>query len=968
MTSQLKIIQHNVHHYEPNKKLLHDIWTENSPDVILLNSTGLNPKGKITMDKYEVFQTEQQIHSGSAILVNKSLRHKEIITGINQLLAVNIFTSEGIITLATFYRVHDKKKEHSDIPHHAFNKLFERKNPVFFLGDLNLNLTEQGYKNDNASAKLFKQLCLNQNKNIHHVGPTFNTFFSHGGKLKGRPDIIFTNSAGLELNQYIEQGPMGGSDHTSIMFSISSSPIIIKTEERYVYNKANWKGYKNSLNSYEAPNLTNFSRAQLDKEIDNTLEIATKAANSFIPKSNTSSITNVPPKSMDTKKLEICLVNIEHDLVTYNKASDEYLQALKTTKRELNHRLRESRDQDYTDYYQNLAKDLDTAYGKPTFWEKVNKLKGNVTRSYNSIEINKVRITEPQAVVDGFSDQWKPVFFPNPLDRDNLNHEEFDEMKRIQDWCVSEEGESARHPFLHADTNRLRTPTNEQMRQDPSLHDLTAPIILDDIKFFISKLKTKKAAGSSGISNRMIKKMPDKFLQHLVNLFNAALSMGYFPRKFKQAITVMIPKKQKSKLNPLNYRPISLLEPIGKLYESIINRRIKWYLEDSKKMHECQFGFRPGRSTHTSLHIMTNFITNARKRGLSVFMLSKDVEKAFDKVYFPALIYKIHHNFDLPLILRKTLSSFLQERSITIKVNGHTSAPFTPLAGVPQGSVLGPLLYLMYINDVHTSQDENALNMYFADDNIILVAGKFNKNNSVPALFKSTIQKVTDFERMNRIKVNPSKSVAMVFDGGKTKPGTIQISLNPIREISNDPIIPHMSTHTILGITFDSQLKFKKHVNTLKGSIKSTISKINPFSHAGIKPKTYLFSSLLQSKIMYSNVIYPYLDKNTIIELQKCQNLGIYNFIYSHLEYKERPNAMSAHVQLKLKSISQICYETQRKFYKKLLTSLPNWYKKIKKWSEARIYNAGNADPRASPIEFAISRRPQFVYSAKHSS
>ena len=966
MTNQLNIIQHNVQNYATNKKLLHDIWADNSPDVILLNSTGLMHDDVIQFPNYSTIQTPQQIHSGSAILVKNSLRHRQIhTTGNEQLLAVNIFTSEGIITLSTFYRVFDNNKEHHLIPHHAFNKLFQRKNPVFFLGDLNLNLTEQGYKRDNSEGKIFKKLCQEKNSNIHHVGPTFNTYFSYGGKKKGRPDIIFTNSPGQELNQYIEQGPMCGSDHTSILFAISSKPIILPAEERFTYNKANWKKFQHTLNSYGLPNVQKLDKEQLDIEIQNTFDFAFHTATSSIPKSKTKTIINVPPKSINTEKIEICLSNIEYEIVNHKKTDCDLLESLKATKRELNLRLRETRDQDYVNYYQNLAKELDTSYGKPEFWDTVNKLKGNVTQNNTCIELNNERIEEPQAVVNGFRTTWKPIFASNPIPQD-ITREEVREMKKVESWCTSEEGKVTYRPHSLTDINRLTTPTSEQMRQNPTTYELNAPIVLDDLKFFIRKLKNKKASGESGISNRMIKKMPDNFLQHLTNIFNAALSMGYFPKKFKRALTIMIPKKQKSKLNPINYRPISLLEPIAKLFESIINRRIKWYLEDTNLLHDCQFGFRPNRSTHTSLHVMTNFITNARKRGLSVYMLSKDVEKAFDKVYLPALIYKIHHHYGLPPLICKTLTSFLCERSITIKVNGHTAEPFTPKAGVPQGSVLGPLLYLMYINDVHTCTEDNALNMYFADDNVILVAGKPDGTDRGTRKFREIIQKVTNFERINRIKVNPTKSVSMVFDGGTSNPGTLRISLNPIRHPDSEDIIPHQSKHTILGITFDSKLNFKKHVKTLKGTINSTIRKLGPYKHAGIKPKTFLYKSILQSKILYSNIVYPYLDKKTIIELQKCQNAGIYKFIYNQIEFKDKPNAMNSHVQLKLKSISQICYEAQRKFYKTLSTSLPFWYKKIKKWSTARPYMAGNADHRPAPIEFARASRPTFYYSDKH--
>ena len=117
--------------------------------------------------------------------------------------------------------------------------------------------------------------------------------------------------------------------------------------------------------------------------------------------------------------------------------------------------------------------------------------------------------------------------------------------------------------------------------------------------------------------------------------------MGYFPDSFKQAIVIMKPKKGKNSNNPLNYRPISLLEPIAKIYEKIINQIVKTYLEYKKLLNDLQFGFRPGRSTHTSIHTMLEYIAQSHKRGLDVFLLCKDIEKAFDKVHHPSLIYKI---------------------------------------------------------------------------------------------------------------------------------------------------------------------------------------------------------------------------------------------------------------------------------------------------------------------------------------
>ena len=298
------------------------------------------------------------------------------------------------------------------------------------------------------------------------------------------------------MNQYIEQGPMCGSDHTAILFSVSRSPIILPTEERYVYNKAKWKEFKASLRNYQAPNLEHVTEKQLDTTVDEAFAFLQQAAKANIPTSKTKTVINVPPKSENTTKLDLCLQNVEHQ-ITSTATNTEQLSELKQLRRELNQRLKISRDQDYTEYYQNLAKDLDTAYGKPEFWEKVDKLKGNVTHSFTSIDYNNVRLTDPQAVVDAFKSTWQPVFTSNPLP-DDLSNEERREMLRVQNWCTSEEGKKAYRPHSHTDTTRLKTPTREQMRQEPATYLLQAPILLEDLKPFISRLKNKKSTRSIG--------------------------------------------------------------------------------------------------------------------------------------------------------------------------------------------------------------------------------------------------------------------------------------------------------------------------------------------------------------------------------------------------------------------------------------------------------------------------------------
>ena len=198
----------------------------------------------------------------------------------------------------------------------------------------------------------------------------------------------------------------------------------------------------------------------------------------------------------------------------------------------------------------------------------------------------------------------------------------------------------------------------------------------------------------------MIKHLTHKFRVQLLKLYNATLSSGYMPLPFKSAITILIPKKEDTR-DPKNFRPIALLEILAKIYESIVYRRLKWYLEDNGLLDQSQFGFRAGRSTHHVINILLNYIQTNKRRGRNVILVSKDVEKAFDTVWHEGLIYKVFRapHLNLPTLTCKLIHSYLTNRSIKIKHANKLSTPFTPKAGVPQGSVLAPLFYILYLND-----------------------------------------------------------------------------------------------------------------------------------------------------------------------------------------------------------------------------------------------------------------------------
>ena len=212
------------------------------------------------------------------------------------------------------------------------------------------------------------------------------------------------------------------------------------------------------------------------------------------------------------------------------------------------------------------------------------------------------------------------------------------------------------------------------------------------------------------------------------------LATGYFPACLKKEKTYLLPKSGKDKTIPSNYRPITLLEPIAKLFEKIINGRLRTHLEKTNQFKKHQYGFRSNRSIqdvifYTAAFIEKHYTLNNHKVAITFL----DVEKAFDRVWWNGLIYKLHHNFEIPIITKKLLTNYLLNREYKITYKDQISNAFSPEAGVPQGSALSPTLFSLFVNDIPDPLKESSLYLNYADDITLLT-----KSNTYNHLIRGT--------------------------------------------------------------------------------------------------------------------------------------------------------------------------------------------------------------------------------------
>ena len=292
-------------------------------------------------------------------------------------------------------------------------------------------------------------------------------------------------------------------------------------------------------------------------------------------------------------------------------------------------------------------------------------------------------------------------------------------------------------------------------------HDLVADIDSDTLNRIVKFLKRGKAPGPDNIHNEALRLgTTTPLFHHLARPLTRSIQIGYTPTAWKLVTPRMLLKPDKLPSLTTSYRPISLMSSIMKLFERVTEQRLRCYLEDIGFINKYQSGFRQAKSTDYHLFRLSQSVMESFNRREHVVAAFFDVEKGFDNVWHNGLRYKIFMP-DLPTKMTRWFSDFLVGRVIQVNVNGFLSDKISPIAGVPQGSVLSSSLFLIYVNDLPNPHHRQNSKSQFADDTALWAA---SKNVQFAAkLLRKDLRKLAKWCAKWRIKLNPEKTKVIIF-------------------------------------------------------------------------------------------------------------------------------------------------------------------------------------------------------------
>ena len=404
----------------------------------------------------------------------------------------------------------------------------------------------------------------------------------------------------------------------------------------------------------------------------------------------------------------------------------------------------------------------------------------------------------------------------------------------------------------------------------------------------IDRIRVDVAQGADEISAKLIKDAKYTIAKSLSRLVNLSYQKSTFPKSMKTAVIKALHKKNCTE-DISNYRPLSILSVVSKIFERSATDQIVKYLEENKLLNPTQHAYRKKHSTTTCLMEVIDYINEQKDKGKIVGVASLDLSKAFDSINHTHLLNKLA-KFGLDLEAVKWCKSYLEERKQTTKFKKFTSSEHTVTSGVPQGSILGPILFIIFTNEMAENLS-NCKIMSYADDTQLIVTG--NTRMQVKLKLEELIKLAQIWYTENSLMNNASKTEILIIGNNRKGDPLMQIEVEDGGEMKH---LKPKQAIKILGVHIDDQLNWNNHIQAVRKKATNSIRNLHRINQLiPLKHRVLLYNSLVAPHYNYADTVWAGCGITNEKKLQTTQNFAA----RSILGRKKRSSATEALKDLK---------------------------------------------------------------------
>jgi len=704
---------------------------------------------------------------------------------------VEISSQSGKLFICTIYRPPNADDFWDQFEFNVETVKDSCNNPrLLIMGDLNADF-------NSINGRKLKAFCQNQNLMYHVTEPTRITDNSATCL-----DQILSNMPNL-VTEIVIDPPVCTNDHCTVGIYLNFKILRDKPYFRHIwmYKEGDYVGFRNALSSF------NWDICFINKSVTEACNMWTETvlnfARTFIPNKN----VLIRPKDLpwynnELRKLKRNLIRV---FKKARRVKSEYQWGrYKELKKVYNERLVTAENE----YYASRNESLSTSHNSKFWWKTVNEVLGRKN-----------------------NDTYPPLF--NESNNTYINNN-LEKATMFNNFFLSHN---------HVDTTNASIPVDEVELGVPILSDVRATE--QDVYDYISTIDPSKATGPDGISPRLLKLADRAIVPSLTRLVNMSLQENIVPDSWKAANVIPLHKKDdRDKLN--NYRPVSILPAASKVLERIVFKHMYNFFHTNKLLTDNQSGFRQKDSTINQLAYLYHTFCNALDLKQDIRVVFCDIHKAFDKVWHDGLIFKLNQMGVRGNVL-EWLKDYLNSRKQRVIIKGETSDWGSIEAGVPQGSVLGPLLFLVYINDI--VQNVNCGIKLFADDTILHL--ELDDPLLTANILNDSLNSINSWANKWLVEFSPSKTKTMCISLKQDS----QVSDFPLK-FNNVPL-EEVHSHKHLGIVFNDKLKWSNHIDYIINSVKKITDVFRKLKFK-LDRKTLhnIYVTFVRPKLEYGSILY----------------------------------------------------------------------------------------------------------------